>query len=376
MIHDLAAYGVPAATWPLALGRDRRTARCALILALGEYPPATVPDEVRRSVAERLLTLYASDADPGIHSAIDWLFRTKWDLGRELDSLDQSWRGQAVSAGRNWFVNAEGVTMAVVLVAKPLEFEIGSPEDEDGRDSDERVHRSGSTARSPSRPARSPWPQFERFRRVRPARLADQRRELCPPPARIVRSSASTGWPRPLIATGSAGAKTFTVLRDQGDVSRSLIRTAWATGCPRSANGSTPAAPARVRLDRTARRRRFSSITPGICRTPQASPPRRRLEAERPGLVRHAGQCLRMDRRSLHSRQHACEPGTGRAGAKLGSPLRDVEVVLRGGSFSSPATSLRSAYRERSSPSDPLETYGFRYVRTLRPALENEARTR
>ena len=68
--------------------------------------------------------------------------------------------------------------------------------------------------------------------------------------------------------------------------------------------------------------------------------------------------------------------GSAGAGAKIEAPGQEVEVVLRGGSFSSPATSLRSAYRERSSPSDPLETYGFRYVRTLRSAREHEARAR
>ena len=68
-------------------------ARRALILALGEYPPASVPAGCPPLVAERLRELYASDADPGIHSAIDWLLRTKWDLGRQLDSLDESWRG-------------------------------------------------------------------------------------------------------------------------------------------------------------------------------------------------------------------------------------------------------------------------------------------
>jgi formylglycine-generating enzyme required for sulfatase activity len=54
----------------------------------------------------------------------------------------------------------------------------------------------------------------------------------------------------------------------------------------------------------------------------------------------------------------------------------EVEVVLRGDSFSSPVTSLRSAYRERSSPSEPLETYGFRYVMTLRLGREGEAGAR
>ena len=97
-------------------------------------------DPVRRTVTERLLQRYATDGDPGTHSAIDWLFRTRWQLQAQLDSLDESWRGKAVSAGRNWFVNSEGMTMADVAVGKPFEFEIGSPEDEDGRESDERIH--------------------------------------------------------------------------------------------------------------------------------------------------------------------------------------------------------------------------------------------
>jgi formylglycine-generating enzyme required for sulfatase activity len=67
---------------------------------------------------------------------------------------------------------------------------------------------------------------------------------------------------------------------------------------------------------------------------------------------------------------------TDRSGAKAEAPARQVEVVLRGGSFNSPATALRSAYRERSSPSDPLETYGFRYVRTLRLSRETERQGR
>jgi formylglycine-generating enzyme required for sulfatase activity len=68
----------------------------------------------------------------------------------------------------------------------------------------------------------------------------------------------------------------------------------------------------------------------------------------------------------------ASVPGFAPQGAKPEASGKDVEVVLRGGSFNSPATMLRSAYRERSSPSDPLETYGFRYVRTVRLTGSNE----
>ncbi len=121
LIHDLAAYDVPAdAIADRLVVETDASARRALILALGEYSPSVVPEPVRRTVTDRLLKRYATDTDPGTHSAIDWLFRARWDLGRELDSLDESWRGKAIADGREWFVNSEGMTMALVTVAKPL----------------------------------------------------------------------------------------------------------------------------------------------------------------------------------------------------------------------------------------------------------------
>ena len=81
-----------------------------------------MPEDVRRELAGLLRRLYVSDADPGVHSAVDWLWRTSWGLGKELDSLDHAWRSQALPAGRNWFVNSEGVTMAVVSVRRPARF--------------------------------------------------------------------------------------------------------------------------------------------------------------------------------------------------------------------------------------------------------------
>ena len=120
-------------------------------------------------MAEQLSKRYASDTDPGVHSAIDWLFRTKWDLGPRLDSLDQAWRGQKASAGRDWFVNAEGVTMAIVHVSQPLEFERGSPEDEVGHEYDERIH-TARLDRSFAIAAREVTAaQFERFLASDPA---------------------------------------------------------------------------------------------------------------------------------------------------------------------------------------------------------------
>ena len=81
LIHDLAAYGAPASVVAdRLLVETDASAHRALILALGEYSPAAVSDPVRRTVTERLLQRYATDGDPGTHSAIDWLFRTRWQL--------------------------------------------------------------------------------------------------------------------------------------------------------------------------------------------------------------------------------------------------------------------------------------------------------
>jgi formylglycine-generating enzyme required for sulfatase activity len=174
----------------------------------------------------------------------------------------------------------EGVTMAVVPVAKPLEFEIGSPEDEDDRDSDERIHA-----------------------------------------VRLDRSFA--------IATREVTLAQFPL----------LAKYAWFL-----LNGAKRSHPVGL------------------------------LKPNDLGLFDMLGNAFEWTEDRYTCDSVGTNAGSARAGAKIEAPSQDVEVVLRGGSFSGPATSLRSAYRERSAPSDPLATYGFRYVRTLRSAHENEAR--
>ena len=165
LIHDLAAYGVPASVVrrpPVRRVRHQRAR--ALILALGEYAPASVAEPVRLAVVDRLLDRYATDPDPGTHAAIDWLFRTRWRLGPHLDSLDASWRRQSPAGDRDWFVNCDGVTMTVVAVDKPLEFRSVRPKTKTVAIPTNQCTRSGSTIPSPSRRARSTATQFERFR--------------------------------------------------------------------------------------------------------------------------------------------------------------------------------------------------------------------
>jgi hypothetical protein len=103
--------------------------------------------------------------DPGLHGAIDWLLRQRWGKAAELAGIDAELgsvsRGRvaarAVFGGvpvpgfvgvmgvacgpllpapgvghdRDWYVNGEGQTYAVVR--GPVEFTLGSPGTEPGR---------------------------------------------------------------------------------------------------------------------------------------------------------------------------------------------------------------------------------------------------
>jgi formylglycine-generating enzyme required for sulfatase activity/tRNA A-37 threonylcarbamoyl transferase component Bud32 len=157
----LLARLVDLGAGPLALVRRFAvepdvSARRALLVALGGFPPGVVPAAEREALAGRLLVLYREHPDPGLHGAIDWVLRQKWGNAKELAAIDAELaavsrskvlaRGlanvgplpagpflpaPAVAVGKDWFVNGEGQTFAVVR--GPVEFTLGSPEAEPGR---------------------------------------------------------------------------------------------------------------------------------------------------------------------------------------------------------------------------------------------------
>jgi len=366
LIHDLAAYGVAARDVAACFAVETDAgARRALILALGEYPLASVPEEVRRVVANRLRELYASDADPGVHSAIDWLFRRKWNLGRQLDSLDQSWRGQEVPAGRNWFVNAEGVTMAVVHVAKPLEFKMGSPEDEVGHEDDERIHAAWLDRSFAIATREVTAAQFDRF-------LESDPKARRPSAGNAPSSCADC----PVLGVDWLAAVAYcnwlsrrenlqpyyliqnmvpSVPHLDGLGYRLPSEREWEYACRAGSRTSRPHGASEAFLVD------YAWFLPNA--TKRAHPVGG-LKPNDLGLFDMLGNAFEWTEDRYVRDTALASPGSAPARAKIESPFQ--EVVLRGGSFTSPATSLRSAYRERSSPSDPLETYGFRCVRTLR----------
>jgi formylglycine-generating enzyme required for sulfatase activity len=156
LTERLAAIGAD----PLALVRrfaaetdvaSRRT----LVLALGDYPAELVPAWEREPFVTRLLVLYRDDPDAGLHSTIDWLLRKRWGRSKEIETVDAELTAEVqrralarsaasalpirplqgvmgpmlpaprVAQKKDWFVNVEGQTYAVVR--GPVEFLMGSP---------------------------------------------------------------------------------------------------------------------------------------------------------------------------------------------------------------------------------------------------------
>ncbi len=141
VIHNLARFdsgsrAVKAVIERLETEPDP-SARRALILALGEFP-TTATTAKRPALTARLLGWYRNEPDPGLHSAVDWLLRQKWGQAGELDRLDREFSGMGLSTDRNWYVNTEGQTLAIIR--DPGSFLMGSPPNEAGRSSDETQH--------------------------------------------------------------------------------------------------------------------------------------------------------------------------------------------------------------------------------------------
>jgi eukaryotic-like serine/threonine-protein kinase len=88
----------------------------ALILALGQYDPMTL-GSVRRSLTDHVEKLCRRNPYPGVHSSAVWL----------LDRLGEGKRfGPSASPGpakgRDWYVNGQGQTFAIIREPKVLPF--------------------------------------------------------------------------------------------------------------------------------------------------------------------------------------------------------------------------------------------------------------
>jgi formylglycine-generating enzyme required for sulfatase activity len=151
--------------------------RRALILSLGGFSGDQLPADRRKPLVALLLRLYRADPDPGLHSAVDWLLRygrqgltdrkLDWQQGEALRAIDRELAGQPPT-DRNWFITKQGHTLAVVR--GPVEFTMGSPRYEPGRDKsdDEALHRMRIPRSFAIATKEVTVGQFERFLDVNP----------------------------------------------------------------------------------------------------------------------------------------------------------------------------------------------------------------
>jgi len=142
--------------------------RRALILMLGEYGESELPWPERSGLVPRLLEIYESDPDPGLHAAAEWLLlqwadqakrdqakpdqskgefdKTKSQLNdpqgesdkirRQIDQINRKLATRKPEQGWKWYLTKQGHTM--VLIPPPKgEFQMGSPKEQPDRAADE-----------------------------------------------------------------------------------------------------------------------------------------------------------------------------------------------------------------------------------------------
>jgi serine/threonine protein kinase/formylglycine-generating enzyme required for sulfatase activity len=136
LIHRCAPLGVdPAVLAGRVLAGEEKdaSARQGLLLALGEYAADQRTEVVWGPFGERLPRLYRDDADPGVHSAAEWLLR-RWEMADRLTRIEEllprvRWGDPtAPLTAPRWEVDGQGQTFAVVPA--PGTFEIGAAADE------------------------------------------------------------------------------------------------------------------------------------------------------------------------------------------------------------------------------------------------------
>ncbi len=98
----------------------------ALLLSLGDFPLDRLSSEDRDKLVDdlHLVQRYREAGDPGLHGALDWLLR-RWDKADQLRDANLALASRDPVSGRDWYINKQGQTMAVVH--GPVDFLMGSP---------------------------------------------------------------------------------------------------------------------------------------------------------------------------------------------------------------------------------------------------------
>ncbi|MEX1028305.1 MAG: SUMF1/EgtB/PvdO family nonheme iron enzyme [Candidatus Paceibacterota bacterium] len=131
LIHAVAETGIGPHRIVRRLADEPDTSiRSALILALGEFPRDTLSADDLEEFTERLVTLYRNDPAPAIHSSVEWL-ASRWGFKERLRASRGELQRKLIPFDGGWYETLQGHTMVVLPAA---DFEMGSPDDEPGRD--------------------------------------------------------------------------------------------------------------------------------------------------------------------------------------------------------------------------------------------------
>jgi formylglycine-generating enzyme required for sulfatase activity len=173
LIHRLGPFGADAKMLVQRLDAEPDiTIRRALLLSLGGFGDRELSPGQRRTLLPKVKEIYCIAADPGLHAAGEWLLR-HWGQQAWLAETNDAWAkdkdGRAEKLERlakamalerpgglsalvappsarkkplpppAWYVNDQGQTM--VILPGPVEFTMGSPATEKGRQKVEQQHQ-------------------------------------------------------------------------------------------------------------------------------------------------------------------------------------------------------------------------------------------
>lgn len=157
LIHRLSPLGAGAEAIIKRLDEEPDvTIRRALILSLGEYGEKELSPEDRKIFLPKLQDIYRTDADSGLHASSEWLLR-QWQQKAWLEQVNEEWakdkdrREERMAeikrtlakakeqAPPQWYVNGQGQTM--VVIPGPVAFLMGAPPTEKGRYDYEYQHK-------------------------------------------------------------------------------------------------------------------------------------------------------------------------------------------------------------------------------------------
>ena len=141
LVHRLSSLGVDSAKVLSRFETETDASiRSALILSLGEFDEKALDSDSRKLFSKKLLSIYQTAKDVGLHGAAEWLLR-KWGYQNEISKIDndlQLSEEQIATCNKDWFVNKLGHSFAIVEAGQ---FEMGSKPGEPGHREEEVLHQ-------------------------------------------------------------------------------------------------------------------------------------------------------------------------------------------------------------------------------------------